>query len=162
MKNYRLSVFLMIIITLFITGCEEESTSPDPLSNGLLITLGAKKYEATSNVSFSKNSYNVIKFTAEESNEVWNIEFEWDVNAQNGDTVFISDSFYNTIELTSTVVGNYLITSSHAKANETFIKVLNIIDGKKIEAEIEGFIYKSGSSTADSLKNGYLITTHFD
>jgi hypothetical protein len=43
MKNYRLSVFLMIIITLFITGCDEESTSPDPLSNGLLITLGAKK-----------------------------------------------------------------------------------------------------------------------
>ena len=164
MKKYKLVIFSMILVMFFVTGCEEEGTAPDPYSNGLLITLSQRKYDARNDVHCSKDLSNIIKFSAKNSEgELWDIEFQWGSNAQNGDTVFISDSYYNTIRLTSTAVGNYTISSSDAKANETYIKVLEFIDGEKIEAEIEGFIYEiGGGSTADSLKNGYFITTKFD
>lgn len=160
----------MFAIVLFITGCEEESTSPDPYSNGIMITLakdvGSKEYNAQKNVSCTKNLNNLVTFTAKNSDgEVWNIEFIWGANSQDGDIVFISDNNLNTIKLTSPVVGigNHFIESYHSEASETFIRVIEFTDGVKIEAEVEGFIYKiGGAATADSLKNGYFITTNFE
>ena len=157
----------MAVVMIFVTGCEEESTGPDPYSNGIMITLatsaGSKDYNAINDVSCSKDLNNVVRFTAENSDdEIWNIEFQWGPTAEIGDIVFISDYSLNKINLTSTVVGDYFINPSHAKANETFIKVIEFVDGEKIVAEVEGFIYKiGGSGTADSLKNGYFTTTNF-
>ncbi|MCK4979449.1 MAG: hypothetical protein KAS62_03585, partial [Candidatus Delongbacteria bacterium] len=129
----------------------------------LATNAGSKDYNARNEVSFSKDINNVVRFTAENSdNEVWDIEFQWGPTAEIGDLVFISDYSLNKINLTSTLVGNYYINSSHAKAGETFIKVLEFVDGEKIVAEVEGFIYEiGGSGTADSLKNGYFTTTKF-
>ena len=168
MKKYKLIVLMMFAIMLFITGCEEESTAPDPYSNGLLITLakdaGSKKYNAQKDVTCLKDGINLVKFTAENSDgEVWDIEFIWGANAQNGDTVFISENNLNTIKLTSDLVGDHFIESYHSKASETFIRVIELTDEVKIEAEIEGFIYEIGGSTAvDSLKDGYFITKNFN
>ena len=167
MKKIKLTIFSMALVMMFVTGCEEESTGPDPYSNGIIITLatsaGSKDYNARNEVSCSKDINNVVRFTAENSDdEVWDIEFQWGPNAVNGDKVFISDYSLNKINLTSTLVGNYFINLSHAKANETFIKVIEFVDGVKIEAEVEGFIYEiGGSGMIDSLKNGYFITTNF-
>jgi len=163
MKKYKLAIFSMILVMMFVTGCEEESTDPPEYSNGLLITLSEKKYDARENVNCSKDLSNIITLTAKNSKEeVWVIEFLWDTNAQDGDTVFISESNRNTIKLSSPIVGDYYTSSSNPKADETFVKVLEYTDGVKIKAEIDGYIYKSGTTSEDSLKDGYFITTNFD
>ncbi|NOR44398.1 MAG: hypothetical protein GQ534_02340 [Candidatus Delongbacteria bacterium] len=176
MKKYKLVIFSMILVMLFVTGCEEESTAPPAYSNGLMITLAqniinneysidaSKEYNAKYYVSCEKNLNNVVKFTARNSDdEIWNVEFLWGPNAQNGDIVYISDSYYNTITLTSTEIGNYFINSTHPNAGDTYIKVIKYVDGAEIEAEIEGYIYETGGGTPqDSLKEGYFITTNFN
>lgn len=155
----------MLIVMLFITGCEEESTAPDPFLNGLMIKLakneGYKNYEATDNVSFTKSDNNVILFTAEEKGEIWKIQFLWSNTAQIGDTVFISDNTSNYISLSSTNVGNHEINSwDTPESNKTYILLKEYVEGEILVAEIEGFI--NSTSEVDTLKNGYLTTTRYE
>lgn len=171
MKKYKSAVLLMAVVILFITGCEEESTAPDPYSNGIMITLatgdGSKEYNARNNVSCSKDGDYITFFAEDSDKDAWMIKFLWDNTAQNGDIVYIYNGAtnYNEISLTtpnSPLIEDYQINRLNVKANETFIKVIEFVDGEKIEAEVEGFIYEiGGSGTPDSLKNGYFITTNF-
>ena len=171
MRRRNFVVILMGMILLFITGCDEESTAPDPYSNGMLITLftpeGEKEFNANKYVSCHKDINNIVTFLCEDSDEnSWIIKFVLDNDVQNGDTIYISDNTSNEITLNTPNdedLADYFINSGHFEASETFIKIINFVDGENIEAKLEGYIYETGGGvSADSLKNGYFITSRFE
>jgi hypothetical protein len=161
---------------LVFTACEPESEDPPVFDNGLMVTIGQnpinsggivsnKDFTARSNV---KCEYEVTAdgdkytFTAETpSDELWTVKFKY--NPETDDSlIYISDDVVNQISLKSTLVGDYYISSDTDNADLTVIKLLRLVPNEIIEAEFEGFIYKTGSpAVPDTLKEGYFITRTF-
>jgi hypothetical protein len=165
---------LGVLALIIFTSCEEESSDPPEFTNGLLVNLiqnpensstgysSENEFTARQYVGCNMSTFNVVTFTAKTSeNEQWKVKFQWDEN--DADSIFyISEGPYNEISLISENVGNYLINASNDNADQTYIKVLRLKRDEIIEAEFEGYIFKTGGSlNPDSLKEGYLITKTF-
>jgi len=163
-------------LAVSFVGCEPESEDPPKFDNGLMVTLGQNPLNSDGNVSnkdFTARSsveceYEVTSvgekftFTAKTAQEeIWTVKFKY--NPETDDSlVYIDEDVVNEITLKSTIVGDYYISSDTDNADKTVIKLLRIVPNEIIEAEFEGFIYKSGSpAVPDTLKEGYLITKNF-
>lgn len=175
MKKYF--IFTLIAFSaVFFTGCEPESEDPPTFDNGLMVTLGQNPLNAggiASDKDFTARSYvkceyevtaagEKYTFSAKTSDdELWTVKFKYDPETDDS-LVYISDDVLNEITLKSAALGDYYISSDSDHAAETVIKLLKLVPNEIIEAEFEGFIFKSGSpAVPDTLKNGYLITKTF-
>jgi hypothetical protein len=161
------------VFTLAFISCEPESEDPPVFDNGLMVTLGQNPINSggiVSNKDFTARSFvgceyevtavgEKYTFTAKTAqDELWTVKFKYDPETDDS-LVYIDEDVVNTITLKSTVVGDYYISSDSDNADQTVIKLLRLVPNEIIEAEFEGFIFKSGSpAVPDTLKEGYFIT----
>lgn len=174
MKKFQIFALSMLMILVF-TACEPESEDPPVFDNGLMVTLGInplnsvvasqKDFTARTNVGCKYEYGNLYTFTATTSSgEEWKVKFRWDAETDDS-LVFLDDNSSNLIQLNSpdgSDIGDYYIDYSSDYADQTVIKLLRLVPNEILEAEFEGFIFKSGSpAVPDTLKEGYLITKTF-
>lgn len=169
----KFTVFALSLIILFVfNACDEESDDPPPFTNGLMVTIGQNPENAggiESQKEFTARSYVGCKyefgylytFSAKTAkDEEWTVKFKWDMDDDS--LIYLNENVSNEISLKSTTVGDYYINSSSDKADETFIKIKQLDPENILEADFEGFIFKTGgASEPDTLKEGYLITKTF-
>ena len=175
MKKYPVCA-LAVIISLILISCEPESEDPPVFDNGLMVTLGQNQINSggiASQKDFTARSYvnckyefgNLYTFSAKTSgDEEWIVKFRYDQDTDDS-LVYLDENSSNMIQLNSpedSDIGDYYIDASSDNADQTVIRLIRLVPNEIIEAEFEGFIFKSGSpAVPDTLKEGYLITKTF-
>jgi len=165
-----------VLLLLAFTSCEPESEDPPVFDNGLMVTLGQNPINSggiASQKDFTARSYvnckyefgNLYTFSAKTSgDEEWIVKFRYDPETDDS-LVYLDENSSNMIQLNSpedSDIGDYYIDASSDNADRTVIKLLRLVPNEIIEADFEGFIFKSGSpAVPDTLKEGYLITKTF-
>jgi len=165
-----------VLLLLAFTSCELESEDPPVFDNGLMVTLGQNPINSggiASQKDFTARSYvnckyefgNLYTFSAKTSgDEEWIVKFRYDPETDDS-LVYLDENSSNMIQLNSpedSDIGDYYIDASSDNADRTVIKLLRLVPNEIIEADFEGFIFKSGSpAVPDTLKEGYLITKTF-
>jgi len=163
------------VFTLAFISCEPESEDPPVFDNGLMVTLGQNPINSggiVSNKDFTARSYvsckyefgNLYTFSAKTArDEEWVVKFRWEEGEDS--LIYLDDNSSNMIQLNSpdgSEIGDYYIDYSSANAENTVIRLKRLVPNEIIEAEFEGFIFKSGSpAVPDTLKEGYFITKTF-
>jgi hypothetical protein len=177
MKKITLVIFSMILLMLFVTGCEDDEITYPPKTNRLEVTLGLQGgYEkpilAKDNIQITESSENVFVFTAEdEANAVvleeWKIGFKLDpVLLQDQEQVILisDDNIYNYIRFNTPGdygINDYLIEEGDLNDDITKIVITKYIPGEEIQGEFYGNIHEVNTNSNDSLIFGFFHTFNF-
>lgn len=157
-----ITVTAVIIVLIFMAGCAEELT-PDPVTNGLIVTIGDVEFDARSmaECSYSFQTGIVEFYASTRRNELFTVKFRWDAGSETS-RIYISEHPSNTISFDSPFTGNYYIDHTAEMASSTYIEIIRMVPGTVIEAKFRGFIYRGGSaSDGVRMEDGYFTTGNF-
>ncbi len=157
-----MNLILILTSVIIFTGCEDELT-PEPVTNGLIVTIGDVEFDARSmaECSYSYQTRLVEFYATTRKNELFTVKFVWDEYMEDS-RIYISDHPSNMISFDSSNAGLYYIDHTAEMASSTYIEIIRMVPGTVIEAKFRGFIYRGGSASDEvRMEDGYFTTSNF-